>query len=95
MKVERVQRYVLSSFACIVIMGHSMAAGVAGAFIVNGAGGSIPGLFVISVLFGVLAVCAVRLINRKRVLSPWILAAAIVPTLCYLLAFVWHVGGAR
>ena len=95
MKVERVQRYVLSSFVCIVVMGHSMAAAVAGAFIVNGAGGSIPGLFVISVLFGVLAISAVRLINRKRVLSLWLLCAGIVPTLCYLLAFTWHVDGAR
>ncbi len=95
MKVERVQRYVLSSLACIVIMGHSMAAAVAGAFFVNGKGGSIPGLFVISVLFGTLAISAVRLINRRSVLTPWVLCALIVPTLCYLMAFAWHIGGAR
>jgi len=83
-RLDRVRKYVLSSLVCSVVMLHSLAVAALGS-ISPDKGGSRVGLFVLSVLFGCVAIGAVRLINRKRLLTPWFLCAFIIPTGFYLL----------
>ncbi|MFT4289226.1 transcriptional regulator [Nocardioides sp.] len=84
MQVERVRRYVLSSLVCSVVLLHATAVAALGA--TGGtAGGARQGLFVMSVLFGLLAIVAVRLINRRPVLTPWLAVALVIPTVVYWL----------
>ena len=84
MHIEQVKRYVLSSLVCSVVMLHSTAVAALGA--TGGtAGGARQGLFVMSVLFGVLAIGAVRIINKRSVWTPWLLGAVVVPTVVYWL----------
>ena len=85
MKIERVKRYVLSSLVCSVVMLHSVFMALLG-LTVNGRGGSRVGLFVMSLLLGVLAVSAVRIVNKLSVLTPWLLTAFIIPGTIY---YVW------
>ena len=86
MHIEQVRKYVLASLVCSVVMGHSLAVAVLGVASKN-QGGSRQGLFVLSVLFGLLAIGAVRMINRRRLLTPWLLCAAVIPSATYLLYF--------
>ncbi len=86
MHIEQVKKYVLASLVCSVVMLHSTA--VAGLGVIsNGVGGSRQGLFVMSVLFGVLAIGAVRVINKLPVLTPWLLCALVIPTAIYYFYF--------
>lgn len=86
MHVEQVKKYVMSTLACSVLMLHSLAVAALGTQ-VNGAGGSRPGLFVMSLLLGLFGVVLVRVINGLPVLTPWLLAAVVTPTLVYVLYF--------
>ena len=86
MELAQVRRYVLSSLVCTVVLLHSLAIAVLGCAS-NGHGGSRQGLFVLSVLFGCVAISAVRLINRLSVLTPWLLVTLIIPTSTYLVWF--------
>lgn len=83
-KLDRVRKYVLSSLVCSVVELHSLAIAALGVIEPN-RGGSRIGLYVMSVLFGLLAVGAVRLINKKSLLTVWWLSAFILPTGFYLL----------
>ena len=83
MHIEQVKKYVLASLACSVVLGHSLAVAVLGVAAQN-QGGSRQGLFVLSVLFGVVAIAAARLINRRPVLTPWLACAVIIPTATYV-----------
>lgn len=86
MHIEQVKKYVLSSLVCSVVMLHSTAIAALGATS-DGAGGSHQGLFVLSVLFGILAISAVRLINKRSLLTPWVLCALVIPSFVYWLWF--------
>ena len=86
MHIEQVKKYVMSSLACSVLMLHSLAVAALGTQ-VNGAGGSRPGLFVMSLLLGLFGIVLVRLINRLPVLTPWLLLAPVVPTVVYYVYF--------
>ncbi|MFT4082716.1 MAG: transcriptional regulator [Nocardioides sp.] len=88
MQIEQVRRYVLSSLVCSVVLLHSLAMAALGA---TGAdkGGARQGLFVISVLLGVLAIGAVRLINRRSLLTPWLAGALVIPLIAYYL-LLWR-----
>ena len=86
MHIEQVKKYVLSSLVCSVVMLHATAIAALGVTS-NGAGGSRQGLFVLSVLFGMLAIVAVRLINKIRILTPWLVCAFIPATFLYWLWF--------
>lgn len=86
MHIEQVKKYVMSSLACSVLMLHSLAVAALGTQS-NGAGGSRPGLFVMSVLLGLFGIVLVRLINRLPVLTPWLLLAPLVPTVVYYVYF--------
>ena len=86
MHIEQVKKYVMSSLACSVLMLHSLAVAALGTQ-VNGAGGSRPGLFVMSMLLGLFGIVLVRLINRLPVLTPWLLVAPVVPTVVYYVYF--------
>jgi hypothetical protein len=85
-QLEQVRTYVLASLVCSVVMLHSLAIAALGCAS-NGHGGSRQGLFVLSILFGCLAIGAVRLINRLPLLTPWFLCAPIIPTAAYLVWF--------
>ncbi|MER6971918.1 transcriptional regulator [Nocardioides sp. NPDC000445] len=82
MHIEQVKKYVASSLLCAVVLLHSLAMAALGA---TGAdkGGAREGLFVISVLLGVMAVVGVRLINRLSPATPWLLLAPVIPLLVY------------
>ena len=82
MHIEQVKKYVASSLLCAVVLLHSLAMAALGA---TGAdkGGAREGLFVISVLLGVMAVAGVRLINKLSLATPWFLAAPVIPLLVY------------
>lgn len=82
MHVEQVKKYVLSSLLCSVVLLHSAAMATLGATAAD-KGGARQGLFVISVLLGVLAIGAVRLINRLSLLTPWFLVAPVIPLFVY------------
>lgn len=82
MHVEQVKKYVMSSLLCSVVMLHSAAMALLGATSAD-KGGARQGLFVISVLLGVLAILGVRLINRLRPVTPWFLCAVIIPVGVY------------
>ena len=71
MQVERVQRWVMSALAATtaLIFAGGLAA-LAGSARRAGAG---PGLLVISAVVGVVAMAAIRLINEKPLLTPWLL----------------------
>lgn len=82
MHIEQVKKYVLSSLLCSVVMLHSAAMATLGATSAD-KGGARQGLFVISVLLGVLAIGAVRLINRLSLLTPWFLLTPVIPLFVY------------
>ena len=81
--IEQVKKYVLSSLACSVLMLHSLAVAALGTQ-VNGAGGSRPGLFVMSLLLGLFGIALVRILNRLPLATSWLLLAPVVPTLVYV-----------
>ncbi len=83
MQIEQVRKYVLSSLVCSVLMLHATAVAGLGAAL-NGAGGARQGLFVMSILFELLAIAAVRLINKLKVLTPWLLCGPIPAVVVYL-----------
>ncbi|MGY0387379.1 transcriptional regulator [Nocardioides sp. WG-D5] len=82
MHIEQVKKYVASSLLCAVVLLHSLAMAALGA---TGAdkGGAREGLFVISVLLGVMAVAGVRVINRLSLVTPWFLLTPVIPLLVY------------
>ncbi|EGD42224.1 hypothetical protein NBCG_03475 [Nocardioidaceae bacterium Broad-1] len=82
MHIEQVKKYVASSLLCAVVLLHSLAMAALGA---TGAdkGGAREGLFVISVLLGVMAVAGVRVINRLSLVTPWFLLPPVIPLLVY------------
>ncbi|WP_328528808.1 transcriptional regulator [Nocardioides sp. NBC_00368] len=82
MHIEQVKKYVASSLLCAVVLLHSLAMAALGA---TGAdkGGAREGLFVISVLLGVMAVAGVRLINKISLVTPWFLVAPVIPLFVY------------
>ena len=82
MHIQQVKKYVASSLLCAVVLLHSLAMAALGA---TGAdkGGAREGLFVISVLLGVMAVAGVRLINKLSLATPWFLMAPVIPLLVY------------
>ncbi|MBG6094560.1 transcriptional regulator [Nocardioides luteus] len=82
MHIEQVKKYVASSLLCAVVLLHSLAMAALGA---TGAdkGGAREGLFVISLLLGVMAVAGVRLINRLSLATPWFLLTPVIPLLVY------------
>ena len=71
MQVERVQRWVAS--ALVLTVATLFATGMA---ILSGTvdrAGARPGLLTISSVVGLMAMCGVRVINSRRVLTPWLL----------------------
>ena len=82
MHIEQVKKYVASSLLCAVVLLHSLAMAALGA---TGAdkGGAREGLFVISLLLGVMAVAGVRVINRLSLVTPWFLLTPVIPLLVY------------
>ena len=84
--IEQVKKYVLSILACAVLMLHSLAVAALGTQ-ANGAGGSRPGLFVMSLLLGLFGIVVVRAINQLPMLTPWLLAAVVIPTAVYVFYF--------
>jgi hypothetical protein len=73
MEVERVQRWVASTLVLTVCT--LFATGMA---ILSGTvdrAGARPGLLAISCVVGLMAMAGVRVINRKSVLTPWLLLA--------------------
>ncbi len=71
MQVERVQRWVAS--ALVLTVATLFATGMA---ILSGTvdrAGARPGLLTISSVVGLMAMSGVRVINSRRVLSPWLL----------------------
>ncbi|MEP9384025.1 transcriptional regulator [Nocardioides sp. KR10-350] len=88
MQLEQVQKYVMSSLLCSVVLLHSLAMAVLGVSLPN-KGGSRPGLFVISVLLGVVAITGVRLINKLRIATPWLVCALVIPVAVYVVAPHW------
>ncbi len=87
MQIEQVRKYVLSSLVCSVITLHATAVAGLGAAL-NGAGGARQGLFVMSILFELLAIAAVRLINRLRVATPWLLGAVVPAVVVYVVYYL-------
>jgi hypothetical protein len=84
--IERVKKYVASSLVCAVLLLHALAVAAIGA-VQDDVGGSRVGLFILSVLFALLGIVAVRLINRIRVLTPWLLCAVLPATVFYVVWF--------
>ena len=82
MHIEQVKKYVTSSLLCSVVLLHSLAMAALGATGPD-KGGAREGLFVISVLLGVVAVGGVRLINKLSLVTPWFLAAPVIPVAVY------------
>ena len=82
MHIEQVKKYVLSSLLCSVVLLHSAAMALLGATSAD-KGGARQGLFVISVLLGVLAVAAVRLINKLSLLTAYFLLTPVIPLVIY------------
>jgi hypothetical protein len=80
--IERVKKYVLASLLCSVLMLHSLAVAALGTQ-VNGAGGSRPGLFVMSTLLGLFGVVGVRLLNQLSVVTPWLVSCLVIPVIVY------------
>ena len=73
MEVERVQRWVAS--ALVLTVCTLFATGMA---ILSGTvdrAGARPGLLLISCVVGLMALVGVRVINRRSVLTPWLLLA--------------------
>jgi hypothetical protein len=86
MQVERVQRWVAS--ALVLTVCTLFATGMA---ILSGTvdrAGARPGLLAISCVVGLMAMAGVRVINLKRLLTPWlllaVLPAAVVGSYYYL-----------
>jgi hypothetical protein len=82
-QVERVQKWVMSALvlttATIFATGISLLAGQ------SEQAGAEPGLLSIAAVVGVVALAAVRVINQKSVLTPW-LVLGLLPA-----AVVWYV----
>lgn len=78
MQVERVQKWVMSALvlttATIFATGISLLAGR------SEQAGAEPGLLTIAAVVGVVAMAAVRVINQKPVLTPW-LVLGLLPAL--------------
>ncbi|CAN5252496.1 MAG: transcriptional regulator [Nocardioides sp.] len=82
MDVEQVKTWVATSMVMAVVMLHAVAVAALGAFGPD-KGGARVGLFVIASLLSVLAIGAARLIHKKPVLTPWLLAGPVPPLLVY------------
>ncbi len=78
MEVERVQKWVMS--ALLLVTSLIFSGGLA--FLAGAAErpGAKPGLLVISAAVGVLALVGVRVINRKSIVTPWLLLGLLPAT---------------
>jgi len=75
MEVERVQRWVAS--ALVLTVACLFAGGVALLSSTSKQPGARPGLLIISVVVGLMAMIGVRLINVKPLLTPWLALGAL------------------
>ena len=86
MQVERVQKWVMSALllttATIFAGGLSVLAGSADR------AGAKPGLLVIAGVVGLMAMAGVRIINQKRVASPWLLLGLLPSLVGWYFLFV-------
>lgn len=82
MHIEQVQKYILSSLLCSIVLLHSAAMALLGATSAD-VGGARQGLFAISVVVAVLAIAGVRLINKLSVITPWLLLSPVIPLAIY------------
>lgn len=82
MHIEQVQRYILSSLLCSIVLLHSAAMALLGATSADVAGAR-QGLFVIAVVLSVLAIVGVRLINKRNLITPWLLLSPVIPLAVY------------
>jgi hypothetical protein len=71
MDVERVQKWVMS--ALVLTTATIFASGLSLLARQSEQAGAVPGLLGIAAVVGVVAIAAVRLINQKSVLTPWLL----------------------
>lgn len=78
----------MSSLICSVVLLHSVFMALLG-IASSGAGGSRQGLFVLSALLGLLAVVAVRMVNKRSPLTPWLVMGLVVPVLIYGVKLHW------
>jgi hypothetical protein len=85
-QVERVQRWVISALllttATIFAGGLSVLAGSADR------AGAEPGLLVIAGVVGLMAMAGVRIINQKRIASPWLLLGLLPSLVGWYFLFV-------
>ena len=82
MDIEQVKTWVATSMVMAVVMLHAVAVAALGAF-GSDKGGAREGLFVIASLLAMLAIGAVRVIHKKSVLTPWLLAGVLPPLVVY------------
>lgn len=86
MEIERVQRWVMSAVvlttATIFATGISLLAGQ------SEQAGAEPGLLSIAAVVGVVAIAAVRVINQKSVLTPWLVLGVLPAVVVGYLAVV-------
>ncbi len=86
MQVERVQKWVMSALllttATIFAGGLSVLAGSADR------AGAKPGLLVIAGVVGLMAMAGVRIINQKRIASPWLLLGLLPSLVGWYFLFV-------
>ena len=86
MQVERVQKWVMSALllttATIFAGGLSVLAGSADR------AGAKPGLLVIAGVVGLVAMAGVRVINQKRIASPWLLLGLLPSLVGWYFLFV-------
>lgn len=78
MEVERVQRWISS--ALVMTVAALLASGLAILSSVSQQAGARPGLLIMSAATGLVAMVGVRLINAKRIITPW-LAIGLLPAL--------------
>lgn len=71
MEVERVQKWVMS--ALLLVTAFIFAGGLTFLAGVADRPGAKPGLLIIAAVVGVVALVGVRVIHRKRILTPWLL----------------------
>ncbi|HEX2858072.1 MAG TPA: hypothetical protein VHO26_11465 [Propionibacteriaceae bacterium] len=86
MEIERVQKWVMSAVvlttATVFASGISLLAGQ------SEQPGAEPGLLSIAAVVGIVAVAAVRVINQKPVLTPWLLLGVLPAAVVGYLAVV-------
>jgi hypothetical protein len=87
MQVERVQKWVMSTLLTTVMFIFAFGLSLLGQHLPDNPGADV-GLVVIGAAIGITAILAVRVINERRLLTPWLLLG-VVPAL-----LGWYVGRA-